>query len=58
MESDVTTDSQRGNIASGSALAHGVCRSLLVCERGSAGSIGSKGGGEFRYTERRKTSYV
>ena len=38
---------RRGNIASGSALAHGVCRSLLVCERGSAGSIGSRGAAHF-----------
>ena len=37
---------RRGNIASGSALAHGGAP-LLVCERGSAGSIGSRGAAHF-----------
>ncbi|MEE0414822.1 MAG: hypothetical protein UDM29_07085 [Dialister sp.] len=47
------------NHKKGSRLASGRAALLIACERGSAGSIGSKkGGGAFRHPERRKTSYV
>ena len=46
------------NHKKGSGLASGRAALLIACERGSAGSIGSKGGGAFHHPERRKTSYV
>ena len=45
MESDVTTDSQRGNIALGSALAHG--GSFACLRKRFSRFIGSRGAAHF-----------